>query len=207
MPKLQKNAQLWVLVVVVLLVAPHGTACLCSQHNPGVALRRTRRVDGVEVDRSLPLDAVRALRNATTPTAPVRGRLDTARDPRGGSRRTGARRWRTGVGWRPTTTQYRRRPLAGAVLGSSPVTLGNRARRGPKRLKNQKETTHRHDSRKRRRPTPRIHTTAAPATAGGLGPVCVTLRSRSRRRAAVRGARFLEAGAFRTKRSMFEELQ
>ena len=121
MPKLQKNAQLWVLVVVVLLVAPHGTACLCSQHNPGVALRRTRRVDGVEVDRSLLLDAVLALRTATTPTAPVRGRLDTARDPRGGSRRTGARRWRTGVGWRPTTTQYRRRPLSGAVLEVSPV--------------------------------------------------------------------------------------
>ena len=91
------------------------------QHNLGVALRRTRRVDGVEVDRSLPRDAVLALRNATTPTAPVRGRLGTARGPRGCPRRPGARRWRTGVGWRPTATQYRRRPLSGAVLEVSPV--------------------------------------------------------------------------------------
>ena len=34
----------------------------------GAILRRTRRVDGVEVDPSLPRDAVRALRSATTPT-------------------------------------------------------------------------------------------------------------------------------------------
>ena len=92
-----------------------------QQHSLGVGLRSTRRVDGVEVDRSLPRDAILALRNATTSTSPVRGRLATARDPRGGSRRTGARRWRTGVGWRPTTTQYRRRPLSGAVLEVSPV--------------------------------------------------------------------------------------
>ena len=48
-----------------------------QQHNLGVALRRTRRVDGVRADRSLPRDAVRTLRTATTPTTPVRGRLDT----------------------------------------------------------------------------------------------------------------------------------
>ena len=43
------------------------------QYLQGVALRRTRRVDGVGVDRSLPRDAVRALRTATTSTSPVRG--------------------------------------------------------------------------------------------------------------------------------------
>ncbi len=51
------------------------------QHNLGVARRRTRRADGVGVDRSLPRDGVRALRTATTPTAPVRGCLATARGP------------------------------------------------------------------------------------------------------------------------------
>ena len=103
-------------------------ACLCSQHNLGVARRRTRRGDCVEVDRSLPRDAALALRSATTPTAPVRGRLDTSRGPRGCSRRPGARRWRAGVGWRPTTTQYRRRPLSGPVLEVSPVLRENRPR-------------------------------------------------------------------------------
>ena len=91
------------------------------QHNLGVALRRTRRVAGVEVDRSLPRDAVLALRNATTPTAPVRDRLGTARGPRGCPRRPGARRWRAGVGGRPPRRPSPRKPLAGAVLEVSPV--------------------------------------------------------------------------------------
>ena len=88
------------------------------QHNLGVALRRTRRVAGVEVDRSLPRDAVLALRNATTPTAPVRDRLGTARGPRGCPRRPGARRWRAGVDGSPGAP---RRRLSGAVLEVSPV--------------------------------------------------------------------------------------
>ena len=52
------------------------------QYLQGVALRRTRRVDGVGVDRSLPRDAVRALRTATLPS---RGGGGEARDLCGGS--------------------------------------------------------------------------------------------------------------------------
>jgi hypothetical protein len=47
------------------------------QYLQGVALRRTRRVDGVGVDRSLPRDAVRALRTATLPSAAAAARLET----------------------------------------------------------------------------------------------------------------------------------
>ena len=75
-----------------------------------MARRRTRRVDGVEVDRSLPRDAVRALRTATTPIAPVRGRLRTARGPRGCPRRPGARRWRRRVASLPLRRSEPRRP-------------------------------------------------------------------------------------------------
>ena len=125
------------------------TACLCSQHNLGLALRRTRRFDGVEVDRSLPRDAVLALRNATTPTAPVRDRLGTARGPRGCSRRPGARRRRRRIGWRPPRRREPWRPLSGAVLDVSPVASRKRLRRSRNAPEIQKETTQRHHSRRR----------------------------------------------------------
>ncbi len=96
-----------------------------QQHNLGVARRRTRRVDGVKVDPSLPRDAVRALRSATRPTAPVRGRLGTARGPRGCPRRPRARRWRAGVDGRPPWRRAPRRPLSGAVLDVSPAAPRN----------------------------------------------------------------------------------
>ena len=121
----------------------------------GAVSRRTRRADGVDVDRSLLLDAVRALRTATTPTAPVRGRVATARGPRGCSRRPGARRRRRRIGWRPPRRPAPQRPLSGAVLEVSPVAPRDRPRLARKRLKVEKETTHRHDSRKRVASTPR----------------------------------------------------
>ena len=52
--------------------ARHGVPL--QQHNlQGAALHPTCRLDGVDVDRSLPPDAVQALRDATTLTAPLRG--------------------------------------------------------------------------------------------------------------------------------------
>ena len=81
----------------------------------GVALRRTRRADGVGVDRSLPRDAVRALRSATTPTGPHRGR---ARGPRGCPRRPGARRWRAGIAWRPRVS-FTVLGLVGELVGEA----------------------------------------------------------------------------------------
>ena len=99
--------------------------------------------------RTLPRDGVRALRTATTPTSPVRGRLATARGPRGCPRCPEARRWRTGSDWRTTRRSEPLRPLSGAVLEVSPVLRENRPRLTRKQLKLEKETAHRHDSWKR----------------------------------------------------------
>ena len=99
--------------------------------------------------RTLPRDGVRALRTATTPTSPVRGRLATARGPRGCPRCPGARRWRAGVNGRPPRRSEPGCRLSGAVLDVSPVTSRDRPRLARKQLKIQKETTHVHHSWKR----------------------------------------------------------
>ena len=78
--------------------------------------------------RTLPRDAVGTLRNATTPTANVRGRLGTARGPRGGSRRPGAQRWRAGVDGRPPRRSGPRCPLYSAGPEVSPVAPRDRPR-------------------------------------------------------------------------------
>ena len=87
----------------------------------GVALRRTRRVDGVEVDLSLPRDAVRTLRTATTLTGLLQGRCRATRGPRGGSRRPGPLLHRRRVDRRTLAASDRRRPLSGDIAGVSPV--------------------------------------------------------------------------------------
>ena len=125
------------------------TACLSAAAQPRLgstphASRRWRRGG-----RTLPRDGVRALRTATTPTSPVRGRLATARGPRGCPRCPGARRWRAGVNGRPPRRSEPGCRLSGAVLDVSPVTSRDRPRLARKQLKIQKETTHVHHSWKR----------------------------------------------------------
>jgi len=112
----------------------------------GAVLRRTRRVDGVEVDRSLLFDAVRTLRTTTTPTAPVHGTPTAPREAAPGARERGD-------GVQASTGVRRGLRAAVAALGRRSrrftSSSARRSRLGPKRLKNQKETTHRHDSWKR----------------------------------------------------------
>ena len=83
------------------------------------------------------LDAVPTLRNAMTSTAPVRGRRDTARGPRGCPRRPGARRRRRRIEWRPPQRRAPRWPLSGAVLEVSPVPSRKRPTKS-KRARNPK---------------------------------------------------------------------
>ena len=108
------------------------------QHLQGVALRRTRRADSVEVDRSLPRDAARALRTATLPSAAATARLETCA---AALRRPGPRqrcldvpvRERLGAATEPHATRRRRRGSAGALygcLGGPPALRSRRAAYG-----------------------------------------------------------------------------